>query len=579
MFFRLIYVFLALLAVSRPAAAQQAVGTFVPSPCPIPVPVGEDVDCGYLSVPQHHDDPNGPAFQLAVAILRTDSLAPKTDPVIYLSGGPGGSALASLSGWIDLPIANDRDLIFLDQRGTGYSLPGLFCENYEYDFDPDDLFFGEFLLYCRDEMAELGIDLGAFNSRESAWDVAVLIRALGLEQANLYGISYGTRLALTVMRDSPDVVRAAVLDSPYPLQINGFEAQVINGFSAIDALLAACGADIDCNNAFPSLSRRFYAFIESGRVVYANVGSGSEELRGYDIARYLFDVLYDSDAIPMVPMALSNILDGNAKLFGDLVSGYYATYEGGNEALEAFYDIVDTLAMRVLGMESVDFFIAYVDSLERNRRSMVYAQAISEATDEELAQIIQFYLDFETLEETHSYLAALSESDQDALIDSIVMALSFSYSNTTDSDAVFHTVMCTEEVPFNRIGNAEQNSLEVAATVREALLDGVYFQFELCKYWDVPAAPEIETQVVSSSIPVLILGGEFDPITPPVFAEAALQGLTQAQKVIIPGGGHGLVAASECPQSIGIAFLNDPTAALDTSCATNMRVVWETQQP
>lgn len=556
----------------------QPIGVLVPSACPVPVPVGAVVDCSYISVPQRHDVPDGPTFQLAVAIVRTDNPDKRPDPVIYLSGGPGGSALADLEGWIDLPINRERDVVLFDQRGTGYSLPGMFCENYKYDFDTDED-FGRYILTCRDEIDREGIDIGAFNSRESAWDVAYLVRALGLQKANLYGISYGTRLALTVMRDLPEVVRAVVLDSPYPPHVNGFEAQVTNGFSAMDALLTACAADTACNTAFPSLSERFYIFLESGRVVYANVGRGNEELTGYDISHYLFDVLYDSDAIPMIPMALSNILDGDAELFGDLVSGYYVTYEGEDESLSSFFDSVDAIAMRVLGMDNTDFLLAYLDRLDRNRRSLVYAQAISEASEEELHNVIQYYLDFASLEEAVAYYAALTAEEKDELIQNIVMALAFSFSNTTDSEVIFHTVNCIEEVPFNRVGQAEQNSLNVAAQVREALLDSVYFQFELCNYWNVPGAPEIETAVVQSDIPTLVLVGQFDPITPLVFADAAMDGLTHGTKVVVPGGGHSVIRAGDCPASLGISFLNAPETPLDTSCLASMQVKWETVQP
>ncbi|MCQ3938611.1 MAG: alpha/beta hydrolase, partial [Chloroflexi bacterium] len=74
--------------------------------------------------------------------------------------------------------------------------------------------------------------------------------------------------------------------------------------------------------------------------------------------------------------------------------------------------------------------------------------------------------------------------------------------------------------------------------------------------------------------PTLVLAGGVDPITPPVWALEAAVGLSAAQVVIIPGAGHSVIDSGECAQSLGIAFLNNPTAALDTSCASNFTVPW-----
>src|SRR5262249_11696499 len=143
-----------------------------------------------------------------------------------------------------------RDFIFFDQRGTGYSQPELTCP--ERDALAPTLLAGalsdeqstqaivDAFQRCRDRLGVQGVDLAAYNSAASAADVNDLRLALGYSQLNLYGDSYGTRLALTVMRDFPQAVRSVVLDSTYPLEVNLYTALAPNAERAFNALFDAC---------------------------------------------------------------------------------------------------------------------------------------------------------------------------------------------------------------------------------------------------------------------------------------------------------------------------------------------------
>jgi pimeloyl-ACP methyl ester carboxylesterase len=175
------------------------------------------VQCGYLSVPEDHTRPQGSKIRLAIAIFKSASAHPKPDPVVYLQGGPGGplvDALGpsftsnSLAAW-----PGDRDLILLDQRGTGNSQPSLACPELT---TMAHARFVEAMRACHDRLVREGINLNDYTTLQSTGDVHDLVQALGYRQANLYSISYGTRLALTVMRLSPSDVRSVVLDSVFP---------------------------------------------------------------------------------------------------------------------------------------------------------------------------------------------------------------------------------------------------------------------------------------------------------------------------------------------------------------------------
>ena len=144
---------LAVAADAGAAPAAQAGSTFEPAPCPFPlvpeeigalgsvvsstgrIVEGRDVQCGYLSVPLRHTDPNGPQIKLAVAVIKSTSDSPAPDPLVMLQGGPGGSTIdtyASLFLLNALPDADkiraERDIVLFDQRGTYYSQPALICQ-------------------------------------------------------------------------------------------------------------------------------------------------------------------------------------------------------------------------------------------------------------------------------------------------------------------------------------------------------------------------------------------------------------------------------------------------------------------
>lgn len=570
---RIIFLFLLLVAALMPAYAQNS-GGFEPARCPMPIPGDTVVDCGYLTVPERHENPDGQQIELAVAIVRATDPNPRPDPVVYLEGGPGGSALWGLEGWLDIPLLESRDLILVDQRGTGYSIPGLFCDVYEYDFDPETVETVEYETACAEAFTADGIDLGAYNSAQSAQDIVMLVEALGYDQVNLYGISYGTRLALTVLRDQPQIVRAAILDSPYPPNIDGYEMQALNGFNAIEAMFAACKAEVSCALAFPDLRDRFYAWVESGDTVLSDFGDGEERVDGYQVISVLFDVLYDSAAIPYVPLALENLLNNDGFLFGDLVSGVYEDDPAEQERYDALYALTDDLAMAQLGMDDYDQFLDYFDSASEAELLELYDAALAEASDEEYAEVLRLHLGLDSAAELDAYLATVSDEVYDRLFDNVVSSLALGWIDVSDADGVFNSVTCVEELPFNNRQEAELYGLRLPATLRDSLMEGVYAQYDSCAIWGVEPAAAFENDPVQSDLPVLVLAGQFDPITPPLFAEAAAEALTNVQVVTVPGAGHSVIDAGDCPASLTVAFFDNPASPVDTSCVSALTVDW-----
>jgi len=298
---------------------------------------GKTVDCGFVVALEQHNKPDGPTIRLAVARFRSTRAAPAPDPVIFLQGGPGGATLASsfVRGFTNL-FTPTRDFIAYDQRGTGASEPSLDCpevreQGLRDDARPlsladerDDTIAAD--LACRDRLVAGGISLSAYNSAESAADINDIRMALGYDTLNLLGISYGTRLGLTVMRDFPGIVRSAVLDSVSAPQSNSYEEYPASLDRAINLLFANCAADARCNRAFPTLRDDFSrAYDQLNRkpltVTVKRPSTGISYDLVVDGPRFVFlvyDLLYYRSGIARIPALIAQVTNGSTTLLQTL---------------------------------------------------------------------------------------------------------------------------------------------------------------------------------------------------------------------------------------------------------------------
>lgn len=331
-------------------APAQSGGSFSPAPCDqvaedsLPAGVSETtagLECGYLTVPVDHDDPTGPTLELAVVIVTSQAASPAPDPVVMLQGGPGGSAIDTFLSFIFLansPLRANRDLILLEQRGTLRSAPFLDC------VENDDLLFStleeelttadanrlafEASLACAQRLRQQGLDLNAFDSFQNARDIKSLRLALGLSEINLYGVSYGTALALHAMRLNPGALRSVVLDAVVPPQLS-FIAEIGQSQQrAFEALFAGCAADPACNRAYPNLRDRFYALVAEWnaapvRIPLTNPADGETYqavFNGDALINVLFQFLYFTEILPALPHLIERVERGDYAL----LSAFYA---------------------------------------------------------------------------------------------------------------------------------------------------------------------------------------------------------------------------------------------------------------
>ena len=268
--------FLATGASAGLAQAQESPPRFETAECPFE---GGDwlererIECGYLIVPERRDAESARSLRIAVAVALSTSESPRRDPVVFLTGGPGGSTVGSVRRLVASrlwrSLRAERDLVFVDQRGTGYSEPEFCPELSEaitrmfYEGSPEEerrARVRRAMIECRDRMVASGVDLGAYNSATSARDLAELRVALGYDEWNFYGASYGTRLALVTMRDAPQGLRSVILEATIPP--NAPEQRLTNYDRALGQLFDACAADPECATDYPDLERRFYAMLD-----------------------------------------------------------------------------------------------------------------------------------------------------------------------------------------------------------------------------------------------------------------------------------------------------------------------------
>ncbi len=277
-------------------------GQFETAACPFESDA--PVRCGYLTVPENRTIKNSPTIQLAVAILSAPDGGGDEPPIIYLEGGPGGSPLAEFDAqdW-DFPFTRNRDLIFIDQRGTGYSIPTLDCpelNDESYDFSEENP-----ELDCRQRLAAEGIDLTAYNTTENAADIAALRNALGIAEWDVLGISYGTRLALDLMRFHPEGIRSVILDSPFPPNADTPVDEVLLTYELMEALFAACEEDAYCNETYPDLEA---VFLET--VARLN-DDPVDDLTGDVLVTSVSSAMQDTSLIPLIPLVIYEVAGGN----------------------------------------------------------------------------------------------------------------------------------------------------------------------------------------------------------------------------------------------------------------------------
>ena len=452
--------------------------------CPEHLDVPDDafLKCGYVTVLEDRAKPDGRTIELYVVRIRALSPIRHPDPVIYLAGGPGGSATRRTQWFLDQGrfLWTGRYLVLFDQRGIGNSKPRLECAQYRHDYadirnrdlDPDEEleWSVEALLGCKRTLSDRGIDLGTYTSASTAADVADIVSAMGFDSFNLYGTSYGTLLALTVMRDFPAGVRSVILDGVLPLQISLYETHYAETSAAVDRFFRHCEAAPVCSRKHPNLEETFWRAV----------------------GRYTAD-----------PFTLE----------------YYDRY--ADQYSEEEFD--------------GDFVVARFATSLRSGRWIPYLP----------------------------FLVSEIAAGNDFVADAWARPVSWDDSEPIDNTAAWASMECYRVGPLL---DHTKIAADRAAHPRYVHPEDRFWAPALCDRWnDRPTGP-IESEAVVSDIPTLLLSGQFDPTTPPRWADLAAETLSNSYSFVVPMAGHGVGILTPCGQKLMGSFLHRPDEVRDSSC-------------
>jgi pimeloyl-ACP methyl ester carboxylesterase len=263
----------ALVALSMTAAvasAQEHVARLERAACPFEQADwarDEKLECGWLIVPEVRERPQGRTVRLAVAVVRAQ--APTGDPpLVMLHGGPGESGLRAFTrAVVEGPVRVTRDVVIYDQRGAGFSQPRL-CPEFQHaqagarNLGSDaekQVAMKDGIRRCIDSLLAQGIEPAAYNTGASGDDLTDLRKALGYSRWDVYGSSYGSRLAQEAMRRDPMGIRSVVMESPVT-RGPATQAEFDLSFQrAVEHVFADCTSQEPCRAAFPAIEDDFYA--------------------------------------------------------------------------------------------------------------------------------------------------------------------------------------------------------------------------------------------------------------------------------------------------------------------------------
>jgi pimeloyl-ACP methyl ester carboxylesterase len=456
---------------------QPKTGKLVLTPCTVPE-IKSEAKCGSFEVFENRDTRAGRKINLNILVLPATSKQREPDPLFYLAGGPGQAATEEAAGFAQMfaAIHEHRDLVFVDQRGTGKSNP-LNCEL----FDPKDpqSFLNSFfpvdaVRKCRAEL-EPKADLTLYTTNIAMDDLDDVRAALGYNQINLLGGSYGTRASLVYLRRHPTHVRAVVLHGVAPT--NQFMPLSFprDTERALQGVLSECEADAACRAAFP---------------------------KAKEDADYVLESLLQSPAQTEVQ-------------------------------LEGTTNRVYLRLNRNLAAEAV--------------RYMLYSPVPA------------------------SRIPLFLNSARHGKYEPLIQAAFFYRKNlvATGSNGMYLSVTCAEDLPFV---NADE-----AKKIGENTFLGKYRydqQKAACELWPKGTVDAGYTEPVKSDKPVLILTGEWDPVTPPSQGDEAAKTLSNSLHVVVPHGGHGLdgLEGIECVDKLITQFVErGQVKGLDPACVKNIK--------
>lgn len=338
---------------------------FHEQPCWFSAGEGQLARCGWLVVPENRHRSGTRLISLPVVIFRASDQDTLTSPLVFIDGGPGYRAGLNYRREIDFwwswieNIPKHYEVIVLGLRGTGLQKPDIHCPRLE-----DPRVWASNVTWppsahsplakliaaaidCRDRLIDKRVDLSAYNSRETATDIEELRKALGISTWTLYGVSYGSRIALTVLRHYGNGVNSIVLDSVFPPDASATLDQARFLRRSLEFLFSECRSSATCSRRFPDIEQRFEALREklsqepirlrlSHQGFWPDMDVSIDDRAFLELIRSL---LYLAFEIELLPHVIERTLTGDFGLLQTLANTVYMSGdpEGSSLALMLSY--------------------------------------------------------------------------------------------------------------------------------------------------------------------------------------------------------------------------------------------------
>jgi pimeloyl-ACP methyl ester carboxylesterase len=351
-----------------PSAVATAAAKSVPridaTDCWFTIPAGRAAHCGTLVVAERYKDAKSRPLNLRFVVFEGTGSAHASDPVIFISGGPGDPAQIDARGvgkwfsWVSRAAwLGERDLVVFDQRGVGVSEPKMSCPELAeagYKIFPQPMprsaeseLWAAAAQKCRDRLTQSGLDLTLYNTKAIVEDLRQLIELQGYTSWTFFAVSYGTRVALNFIREHPQGTRAIILDSVYPPDARFYVDGPKNGQRAFQELFKECGAEAACNASYPKLAESFDRLVRraaatpielsvtdprTGKPVTVKLDDGK-------LVETLFYGLYEWRVTQQIPAVISTLEHGDPQLFAPLAASAFASYASEQESHGLFLSV------------------------------------------------------------------------------------------------------------------------------------------------------------------------------------------------------------------------------------------------
>ena len=296
--------------------------------------------CADVERPLDPATPGGEQITLRVAVVPALTLDPEPDPVVPLAGGPGQGAIQFYAAYAQAfePLRRNRDILLVDQRGTGQSA-ALQCEPGE-DIIEGAVSREQVIELTRECLDELPYDPRFFTTSIAVRDLDAIREALGYPALNVYGVSYGSRVAQHYARRYPDTTRTIVLDGVVPPDLPLGPDIALESQRAVDDIFDRCAADPACNERFPDLATSFEGVLAALRVaprevVIADPVSGEQTPVSFGPDQLIVAIrllAYQPNTIALIPLFVHEAAQGNVE---PLAAQFLSTTQGLSEAIAA----------------------------------------------------------------------------------------------------------------------------------------------------------------------------------------------------------------------------------------------------